>query len=140
MSAVAYPKPTSQAVSVRMRANRSADTKPERLVRSALHRDGLRFRKGLTIRAGDVRVRPDIVFTRAGLVVFIDGCFWHCCPEHGNQPDQNTSYWAVKLDRNVLRDQLVTAALTDEGWTVLRFWEHEPAEAVAEQVRRALGA
>src|SRR4051794_22237858 len=103
MSGLPYPKPTSPAVSVRMRANPSANTKPERLVRSALHRAGLRFRKDLSIRAGEVTVRPDIVFIRARLAVFIDGCFWHCCPVHGNRPDRNAGYWKLKLDRNVSR-------------------------------------
>jgi DNA mismatch endonuclease, patch repair protein len=135
VSALTYPKPTSQAVSVRMRANRSTDTEPERLVRSALHRAGLRFRKGLPIHAGEVRVRPDIAFTKSRVAVFIDGCFWHCCPEHGNQPNRNTSYWTDKLNRNVQRDRRVTAALTHDGWTVLRYWEHEPVDVVAEQIR-----
>jgi DNA mismatch endonuclease (patch repair protein) len=79
-------------------------------------------------------IRPDVVFTRARFAVFVDGCFWHCCPTHGNVPRANTAYWQPKLARNVARDLEVNAALSLEGWFVLRIWEHEDIDAVARRV------
>jgi DNA mismatch endonuclease, patch repair protein len=129
-----YPHPATAAVSQRMRRNRGAETRPEIAVRKALHGRGLRFRKGLPIKAGEVRVRPDVVFTRARVAVFIDGCYWHRCPHHGTTPTHNGSYWQSKLDSNVERDRRVDAALSGAGWTVLRHWEHEAPEEVADAV------
>ena len=117
-----------------MRSNRRADTKPEVALRSELHRRGLRFRKNQRVRLHERVVRPDVVFTRARVAVFVDGCFWHCCPEHGNQPGRNTDYWIPKLERNVARDRAVDRALGSAGWTVVRAWEHEEMANVAERV------
>jgi DNA mismatch endonuclease (patch repair protein) len=138
--ALPYPKPTSENVSKRMRRNRKVDSKPEIAVRAALHARGLRFRKNFAVRAGDVLVRPDIVFTRVHLAVFIDGCFWHRCPMHGNVPRANSHYWRPKLDRNVRRDQLVTRELEANDWRVLRVWEHEGIEDVVDRVVAAVEA
>src|SRR6266571_3104573 len=102
-----YPYATSPAVSAVMRANRKTGSKPEVEVRRALHRLGYRFRKNLLIHLAGVAPRPDIVFTRRRLAVFIDGCFWHACPEHGTVPRVNTDYWLPKLRRNVTRDRLL---------------------------------
>jgi DNA mismatch endonuclease (patch repair protein) len=122
-----------------MRANRRTDTTPELALRSELHRRGLRFRKDLLLRLEGGRVRPDIVFTRAKLAIFIDGCFWHSCPDHGKVPKANRGYWQPKLARNVERDRLNDTILEQEGWTVLRFHEHVPvgraADLVEEKVR-----
>ena len=118
-----------------MRANPRTGTDPEMALRSELHRRGLRFRKDLPLRVRDRVVRPDIVFTRARLAVFVDGCFWHACPEHGTQPKANTDYWRPKLERNVARDLSVNQALADAGWRVLRAWEHEPVSDVARRVQ-----
>lgn len=82
--------------------------------------------------------RPDIVFTRARVAVFVDGCFWHCCPVHGNAPEKNSTYWAPKLARNVQRDREYDLALEEAGWTVIRVWEHEPVEIAVAMVRAAL--
>jgi DNA mismatch endonuclease (patch repair protein) len=109
------------------------------MLRSALHRLGLRFRKDHPVRLPDRVVRPDVVFTRARVAVFLDGCFWHRCPVHGNVPRSNSDYWGPKLDRNVARDRLVNAALRQAGWTVVRAWEHEPPAEVAKRVARVLG-
>src|SRR4051794_33374052 len=79
---VPYPEPLDNAASKIGRANRRVDTRPEVLIRSALHRRGLRYRKDLLLRVGDIRVRPDLVFTRWKVAAFVDGCFWHRCPEH----------------------------------------------------------
>ena len=99
-----------------MRANRRADTKPELALRSALHRRGYRFRKDhrLDLDAG-ARVRPDIAFTARRVAVFVDGCFWHACPEHGRNPAVNEWYWAPKLRRTVERDRAADAALVAAG-------------------------
>jgi DNA mismatch endonuclease (patch repair protein) len=121
-----------------MRRNLKTESAPERAVRSTLHRQGHRFRKNHPVRTADRLVKPDIVFTRARLAVFIDGCFWHCCPIHGNQPRANNEYWGPKLRRNVVRDRAVDRSLADEGWSVLRAWEHEDPDRVATRVGRAL--
>jgi len=91
-------------VSDRIRRNRSSDTRLEVSVRSALHRTGLRFRKGMRLAAGTTAVRPDVVFPRACVAVFLDGCFWHGCPDHGNRPRANATYWSHTLARNAARD------------------------------------
>lgn len=133
-----YPVPSSEAVSRVMRGNRRSDTRLEVRVRSQLHRRGLRFRKQLLITAGDVRVRADVAFPRQRLAVFLDGCFWHRCPEHGNSPRSNSDYWSTKLDRNVERDRRVLVAFDAAGWSVLRIWEHVPTSFAADQVQTAL--
>lgn len=132
------PAPSSSAVSAVMRGNRKRDTRPELALRSALHREGLRFRCAREIRAGDVRVRPDIVFVSRRVAVFIDGCFWHRCADHGVAPRTNSAYWREKLDRNVARDLRVNAALLAADWNVLRIWEHDAVEDAVARVRRAL--
>jgi DNA mismatch endonuclease (patch repair protein) len=136
--ALPYPHPSDPQVSARMRRNPRRDTEPEIALRSELHRMGLRFRKDLPIRTADRIVRPDVVFTRARLAVFVDGCFWHQCPLHGNVPRANTAYWVPKLERNVRRDRAVDEALLAAGWTVLRAWEHEKVAEVAAKVQETL--
>jgi DNA mismatch endonuclease, patch repair protein len=116
-----------------VKANRRTDTKPELALRKALHALGYRYRKDLRLDlTGGVRVRPDIVFTARRVAVFVDGCFWHCCPDHGSQPASNTWYWEPKLRRNVERDRAADTALDAAGWTVIRLWEHSGLdEAIA---------
>jgi len=124
-----------------MKANRRANTKPELALRRALHALGYRYRKDYRLDLADgVRVRPDIVFTARKVAVFVDGCFWHCCPEHGSQPASNTWYWEPKLRRNVERDRAADAALDAAGWTVVRLWEHESVDAAVAGVVGAIGA
>jgi DNA mismatch endonuclease, patch repair protein len=125
-----------------MLANKRRDTKPELALRSALHARGLRFRKDYRLNLGTLRPRPDIVFTRSRVAVFVDGCFWHSCPEHrGTTPKTNSDYWEPKLARNVERDREYDDALRAAGWTVIRVWEHvaveEAADLVVEAVRPA---
>jgi DNA mismatch endonuclease, patch repair protein len=117
-----------------MRANRRRDTAPELEIRSRLHRMGLRFRVDRPIRIPDGRpIRPDIVFPRQRVAVFVDGCFWHACPYHGTVPRTNADYWIPKIRENQARDQRNVAALEAVGWTTLRFWAHvQPVEAAAE--------
>lgn len=135
----AYPAPSSPGRSANMKANRRVDTKPELALRRALHATGLRYRKDFRLDLPDgVRVRPDIVFTARRVAVFVDGCFWHCCPEHGTQPASNTWYWEPKLRRNVERDRAADAALDAAGWTVVRLWEHEALDAAVAAVAGAV--
>lgn len=119
-----------------MAAIRRRDTKIERWIRSMLHARGLRFRVDFPIRLEGLRpIRPDIVFTRARVCVFIDGCFWHGCAEHGRRPDvQNAQYWTPKIAGNAERDRFHAAALETAGWVVMRFWEHEPPAEVAARI------
>lgn len=135
---IPYPAPTSEVVSRVMRGNRKINTRPEKLLRSALHAAGFRFRVGLPVLAENLRVCPDIVFTRAKVAVFVDGCFWHSCPAHGTTPRSNTAYWQDKLRRNQIRDRLVTERLEEAGWRVVRVWEHAPTDEGVEQVSAAL--
>lgn len=121
-----------------MSAIRRRDTKPEVRLRSALHRLGHRFRKDYPVRVDGKLVRPDVAFTRRKLAVFVDGCFWHCCPEHGRLPKVNDAYWSPKLEANVRRDRQQTAALQSAGWTVLRFWEHEDNDVIAAAIAKKL--
>lgn len=134
------PPASSETARATMRANRSADTAPELSLRSELHRRGLRFRKNLRIPVEGGSTRPDIVFTRARIAVFVDGCFWHSCPEHGALPQANRDFWSAKFERNVQRDRANDAALSEAGWLVLRFFEHVPAADAALAVQRAVTA
>lgn len=127
------PAPSSPNVSTRMRRTRGRDTAPERALRSALHRRGLRFRVDARVMPEERR-RADIVFTRARVAVFVDGCFWHGCPEHGTWPKANAGFWRAKIETNRARDADTDSRLGRAGWVVLRFWEHEDPEAAAEEV------
>jgi DNA mismatch endonuclease (patch repair protein) len=133
-----YPSPTSKAASKMGGGNRRVDTKPEMAVRSALHKRGLRFRKDMGIRAGRLLVHPDVVFTRSKVAVFVDGCFWHCCSLHGTTPKSNIEYWSPKLAANKDRDRRVNKELQTHGWRVIRCWEHDDPEDVADQIEREL--
>lgn len=123
-----------------MAAIKSRDTAPERRLRSDLHGRGVRFRLGQVITTQRRKVRPDIVFKKAHLAVFVDGCFWHGCPDHCRRPGSNSEYWTAKIDRNSERDRVIDAALASEGWTVMRFWEHQDAAEAAETIERFLRA
>jgi DNA mismatch endonuclease, patch repair protein len=118
------PYRTSPGRSRNMAAIRRNDTKPELAVRSALHGRGYRFRKDFRLDVGGLRPRPDVVFTRHKVAVFIDGCFWHACPEHSASPRNNTAYWGPKLRGNVERDRRYDQALESAGWITIRAWEH----------------
>ena len=121
-----------------MRANRRTDTKPELALRRELHRRGLRFRKDFRIQMDDIYARPDVVFTKAKVAVFHDGCWWHGCREHGTRPKRNAAFWNQKIDKTIERDRRVTVALTDSGWTVIHVWEHEPIADAAERIDRVV--
>ena len=139
MKNLPYPTPTSLAVTKKMRSNRRSDTTPEVLLRSLLHRSGLRFRKDYAIRLPSGKVtHSDIAFPRRKVAVFVDGCFWHCCPEHGTIPKSNQAYWVPKLRENVERDKSVTEGLLSEGWQVIRIWEHMHPVDAAKQIEDRL--
>lgn len=121
-----------------MRSNRRTDTRPEKALRSALFRAGVRFRKDYRIECPNLRVRADVAIVRCRVAVFVDGCFWHRCPDHGSDPKTNAAFWAEKLDRNVARDRRVDADLSRAGWTVVRCWEHESPQDAAARVLAAL--
>ena len=114
-----------------MAAVRSTNTTPERSMRAALHRQGVRYRLGQVIETDGRRIRPDLVFKGARVAVFVDGCFWHGCPDHCRKPGSNVEYWHGKIDRNRARDLRNEEALTAAGWIVVRVWEHEPAAEAA---------
>ena len=136
-----YPHPSSPGRSANMRANRRTDTKPELALRRALHKRGYRFRKDYRLDLdGGRRVRPDIVFTARRVAVFVDGCFWHACPEHGSKPRANDWYWTPKLARNVERDRVADQTLASAGWQVVRIWEHESLEQALAAVIAVVGA
>lgn len=123
-----------QARSETMRQVRSRDTSCERRLRSALHRRGLRYSLHKSLPG-----KPDIVFVAAKVAVFVDGCFWHGCPEHCRRPSSNREYWLPKIERNMARDKRVSTSLRAAGWRVVRLWEHEvrdSAERAASRVER----
>lgn len=116
-----------------MLGNRRRDTRPELELRRRLHAQGLRFRVDYPLPF-DRRRRADIAFTRVQLAVFVDGCFWHSCPAHATVPRSNADYWVPKLARNQVRDAETNRRLQEEGWAVLRFWEHEDPDDTAARV------
>lgn len=139
MMELPYPTPTSPTATKKMRSNRRSGTIPEVLLRSLLHQSGFRFRKDYPIRlpSGKV-VHSDIAFPRRKIAVFVDGCFWHCCPDHGTAPKSNQTYWISKLRENVERDKRVTESLLSEGWQVIRVWEHVRPVDAAKQIADTL--
>jgi DNA mismatch endonuclease (patch repair protein) len=128
---------TSDSTRRSMVANRGRDTAPELLVRRAIHARGLRYRVNAR-PLPDLRRTADLVFRRARVAVFIDGCFWHQCPQHGSIPKLNEGYWAPKLARNVERDRETDDRLENAGWLVIRVWEHEDTEAAVRRIEKAV--
>lgn len=118
---------------------RGRDTAPEMALRRALHARGLRFRVDAAPLKG-VRRRADVVFGPARVAVFVDGCFWHGCPDHGSSPKHNAGYWGAKIQRNRERDRETNWLLGEAGWEVLRFWEHDDVDEAAEAVQCAVRA
>lgn len=121
----------------RMSRQRTRDTAPEILLRRELHRRGLRYRVDAPL-PGMPRRRADLLFTRAKVAVFVDGCFWHGCPEHKTGPINNGAWWAAKLARNVERDRETGDHLSSLKWTALRVWEHEDMKHAAADIERTV--
>jgi len=113
---------------------RSKDTTPEVLLRRALWSSGLRYRLRLKLPG-----TPDIAITKSKIAIFVDGCFWHGCPEHYTKPVRNADFWKKKLERNVSRDRSVDLKLARLGWTVIRVWEHEVSSELDRIVARIAG-
>ncbi len=129
----ARPPASSPSVRYRMSRQQRRDTQPEILVRRVLHSRGVRYRVDAVPEPG-LRCKADLVWRGLRLAVFIDGCFWHGCPEHATRPKANEAWWAEKLDGNIQRDRRTDEELTSRGWTVLRFWEHEQPATVADSI------
>lgn len=122
-----------------MQATRRRDTPGELALRRELHRRALRYRVDYPPLKG-LRRRADIVFTRARVAVFCDGCWWHGCPEHRTWPKANAEWWREKIDANQRRDRDTDARLAAAGWVVVRVWEHESPDEAAERVAEAVRA
>lgn len=127
------PQPSSDEARRRMESTGRRDTAAEMALRSVLHRRGLRFRVDQAPIRG-VRRRADIVFRKARVAVYVDGCFWHCCPVHGTWPKANADWWREKLEANKARDADTDRKLRDVGWTPIRVWEHEDPQEAADRI------
>lgn len=127
------PPPSSARASHNMSRNRAKDTGPERALRKALWAAGHR---GYRLNARGVPGRPDIVFARAKLAIFVHGCFWHGCPKHSNPPKSNAKFWSEKFARNVARDIRKETELVAAGWKVLTFWEHDVRDDLPRVIRK----
>jgi DNA mismatch endonuclease (patch repair protein) len=125
-------KPRTKAVQLFMQRLRARDTTPEQKMRSALHRQGLRFRKHYRALPGS----PDIVFSTARVAVFVDGCFWHLCPRHAVYPKHNAHWWKAKLLQNAERDRRNDRLLRLMRWRPVRVWEHENVEEAARRIEK----
>ncbi len=128
---------TSDATRRSMQGNRGRDTKPELAVRSLVHRRGLRYLVNARPLA-ELRRTADLVFPRQQIAVFVDGCFWHGCPVHHTQPEANAAYWRTKVKDNQARDADTNQHLKEAGWAVLRYWEHEDPQEVADAIEVAV--
>ncbi|HEX8870694.1 MAG TPA: DNA mismatch endonuclease Vsr [Lentzea sp.] len=128
------PPATSEATSRVMRRTRRTGTAPELAVRRELHRRGLRYLVDVAPPGTNRRRRVDVVLRGARIALFVDGCFWHSCPQHGQVPKANHEWWEVKLHGVVVRDRDTDVQLTSAGWLVVRVWEHEDPEEVADRV------
>jgi DNA mismatch endonuclease (patch repair protein) len=120
-----------------MQAIKSRDTRPELLLRRELHRRGVRYRINVHV-PGLPRRTMDVAWAGKKVAVFVDGCYWHGCPEHGSAPKVNPDYWGPKIENNRRRDRETQQYLQAQGWTVLRFWEHEPVSEVADAVEQCV--
>ncbi|MEV0901312.1 very short patch repair endonuclease [Actinoplanes sp. NPDC049802] len=128
---------SSAGVRKSMQANKGRDTRPELALRRAAHARGLRyFVNRRPIKA--VRRTADLLFPRIRLAVFLDGCFWHGCPEHHTVAKTNATFWAEKVATNRRRDIDTNTRLADAGWTVIRIWEHETADQAADTILAAV--
>ncbi len=127
---MAGPAASSAVVRRRMQQQRRRDTRPEMALRRALHAAGLRYRVERPVIPG-MRRRADVVFGPAKVAVFVDGCFWHVCPQHATSPNTNAEWWREKLDRNRQRDRDTDQLLLEGGWLPVRVWEHEEMDEAA---------
>lgn len=129
----------SGRVSARMTRTKPRDTAPELALRRLLHGRGLRYHVDRRVLEG-VRRRADLVFTSARVVVFVDGCFWHGCPEHATWPANNAEFWREKIETNRQRDHDTDQRLAAAGWRAIHVWEHEDPSVAADRIERAIRA
>jgi DNA mismatch endonuclease (patch repair protein) len=120
-----------------MQAQRERDTGIERALRSELFARGVRYRLHQRLIPG-LRREADLVFIRARIAVFVDGCFWHGCPQHATWPKNNAGFWRRKIEQNVRRDRDTDERLRSDGWVVMRVWEHEAPAAAAARIAQAV--
>jgi DNA mismatch endonuclease (patch repair protein) len=128
------PESSSRAALQRMQRQRRVDTQPELRLRRVLHAAGLRYRINSRLPIANSRRTADLVFPKAKVAVFVDGCFWHGCPTHGTWPRANSRWWQVKLEENIRRDRDTDRRLAEVGWAVVRVWEHEDTLDAAHKV------
>lgn len=129
---LAAPTPLTAAVSEQMSRMPTESTGPELKLRRAMHQLGLRYR----LHPKNLPGRPDIALTHARIAVFVDGCFWHGCPQHGTAPKNNSEWWSTKIAGNVARDRAKDEQLWRMGWLVIHVWEHDDATNAAAEIRR----
>ena len=135
MAASVHPPSASDpGARSRMSSQAQRDTRPELALRRLLHARGLRYLVDAPLPLSGSRRRSDLTFVRARVVVFVDGCFWHGCPEHATRPRSNAAWWGEKLAANKARDADTDARMREAGWIVVRIWEHEPADRAANMV------
>jgi DNA mismatch endonuclease (patch repair protein) len=132
------PTASSAEVRRRMRLQKRKDTTPELRVRRVVHAAGYRYRLHIKV-PGAPRRTIDMAFTRAKVAVFVDGCYWHGCPDHGHPTVRNSEWWAAKIEGNRVRDRDTDDRLSAMGWRIVRVWEHEDAQTAAARIIAAVG-
>ncbi|QCW81038.1 very short patch repair endonuclease [Methylotuvimicrobium buryatense] len=120
-----------------MKKIRQTGTKAEMALRKALQRSGLRYRVNYQVLKKPRRI-ADVAFTKLKIAIFVDGCFWHGCPEHASWPKSNAEFWQHKIEANRARDADTDAKLKEIGWTVIRVWEHECPEMAADKINAVI--
>jgi DNA mismatch endonuclease (patch repair protein) len=133
------PAPSSNGVSERMSKLATRDTGPEQALRRELHSRGLRYRVDVPPVPG-VRTRADLVFRPSRVAVYVDGCFWHGCPDHMVLPKSNRGWWQKKLALNIRRDRATDGTLAELGWVVIRVWEHDDPASAADRIQSVVNA
>ena len=108
-------------------------TGPELRLRREMHRLGMRYR----LHPKHLPGRPDVALTSARIAIFVDGCFWHGCPEHGTAPKNNREWWSNKISANIARDRHKDLQLAQLGWLVIHIWEHDDPHEAALRIRRS---
>lgn len=122
-----------------MKQARRADTKPEATIRRLVFARGLRYRKDYKPAKG-LKTRADIAFIGPRVIVYINGCLWHGCPQHATWPKKNAAWWREKIEANMARDARIDQELVKHGWIVLRIWEHEEPEAATGHFEQIVSA
>lgn len=132
------PTPLSDTIRRRMETARQRDTSIEVRLARELHDLGLSFESNVAAIPG-TRSRPDLLFATPKIAVFVNGCFWHGCPDHGTWPKHNAAWWRTKIEANRERDVKNDDVLTRAGWIVLRYWEHDDPRVAAREIAKRIG-